>query len=147
MPNITNTIFIERSMNAVFDVATTTKYWPIWHPQCLNVRGDTENPIQLNEKSSELVKLGFVKKIVDWTCTLHERPNKLRLDGTTRSIKSYIEYTFKERDGGTEFTRFLHYKYNWYIKPLEILTKPILKRHQKESMRSMKELLLEKIPK
>ncbi len=144
MPSITDTIFLERPINDVFDVATTTKYWPIWHTQCKNVKGATEKPIQLNEVASEKVKLGPVKKIVTWTCTLHERPNKLRLDGTTSGIKSYIEYTFTERDGGTEFTRFLQYKYEWPVKIFGPLARTTLRRHQKKSMENMKQFLLKK---
>ena len=145
MSTITGTIFIERPINDVFDFVTTTKYWPVWHTQCKKVEGATENPIQLNEVSSEHVKLGPATQVVTWTCTHYERPNKLRLDGTTRGIKSHIEYTFVEHDGGIEFTRFLHYKFSKPLKLLELLTRPTLRRHQKKSMENMKRLLLEKI--
>ncbi len=145
MSTITDTIFIERPIKEVFDVVTTTKYWPIWHTQCEKVEGATENPIQLNEESSEHVKLGPAMQVVTWKCTYHERPYKLRLDGITRGIKSYIEYTFTEHEGGIEFTRLLHYKFNRALKIAELLTRSTLKRHQKNSMENMKQMLLDTI--
>ncbi|MHA1150744.1 MAG: SRPBCC family protein [Promethearchaeota archaeon] len=146
MPSCEDTIFIERPIEKVFDTPTTTKYWPRWHPQCKEVRGDIDHPLQLHEKSRERVKFAGRTKWVEWKCVNRDRPHTLRIDGTSSNIKSYIEYTFIEREEGTEFTRYLHYKFHPLLKLAEYLSKKALRKLQTISMKYMKEFLLEEIP-
>ena len=146
MKNCKNTITLERPIEKVFDLATTTKYWPIWHTQCLKVKGATENPIQLNEEAREIVKLLGKKKWVEWTCVLHERPNKLILESKSAQISSTIEYTFLKKNNATEFTRFLTYQFHPLLKPIEFLTSRAIRKHQEKSMYQMKDFLLKNIP-
>ena len=147
MPFCKDTIFIERPIEKVFDTATTTKHWPRWHPQCKEVMGDTDHPLELHEKSRERVNFAGRTKWVVWECVNRERPYTLRIDGTSSNIKSYIQYTFIERDGGTEFTRYLHYKFHPLLKLAEVLSKKPLRKLQTVSMERMKSFLLEEIPK
>ena len=65
MPVFKDTIFLKRPIDAVFDVATTPKYWPEWHPDCKEIIGGAaDHPIQLNETTKERIavagKKGFI---------------------------------------------------------------------------------------
>ena len=146
MPSIKNKIVIERPIEKVFDLATTTKHRPTWHTQCLKVKGSTENPIQLNEKASEIVNLLGKKKRVEWTCVFYERPTKLILESKSSQISSTIEYTFIKENGAIEFTRFLEYQFQPLLKILELITFRAMRKHQEKSMNQMKEFLFENIP-
>lgn len=145
MVTIQNTIIINRSIQAVFDIATTTKYWPVWHPQSLKVKGSIEHPIQLNERASEIVALLGQKRWVEWTCTSRDAPYYLKLEAKSKGIRSEIEYKFKTVEGGTQFTRHLFYCFHPLLKPLELLSNNTMRRNQKISMDNMKELLLREI--
>ncbi len=147
MPSCKDTIFVERPIEKVFDVATTAKYWTTWHPMSKGVNGAIDHPMQLNDKINELVVLAGRKQWTEWTVTEHTRPRTLRLDGKSMGVKSYIEYTLIERDGGTEYTRFFWYKFHPLLKLAELLIKSTLRKLQTEAMDHMKEFLLKEIPK
>lgn len=146
MPSCKDTIYVARPIEKVFDTATTTKYWPRWHPQCKEVHGDTDHPLELNQTSRERVKFAGHTKWVEWVCVSRNRPFNLRIDGDSTNLKSYIEYTFKECEEGTEFTRYLHYKFHPLLKIAEVLTKKSLCKLQNISMDKMNAFLLEQIP-
>ncbi len=148
MPSCKDTIFVERSIEAVFDVATTAKHWTTWHPQTKDVKGAIDSPLQPNDIVTEKVLLAGQKRWVEWVCSSRDPPRTLRLDGKCKGIKiTYIDYTFISRDGGTEFTRFFFYRFHPLLKLVELLTKSMLRKLQTVAMNQMKEFLLKEIPK
>jgi len=107
---VTNKVFVERPIAAVYDLATTAEYWPRWHPATQAVRGAVKAPVQLGEQIAEDVIIAGRHGLGTWTCVERDPPHHLALDlkgasGTT----GRIVYTFVARDEGTEFTRDLTY--------------------------------------
>jgi len=57
-PAITNTIQIHGALAPVFDLITTTRFWPQWHPATIGVGGVTERPFQQGDIVRERAQIG-----------------------------------------------------------------------------------------
>ncbi len=112
MGYVENTVLIERPRPAVFDAATTARYWPQWHPATRGVEGAIDHPVQLGEVITEHVNIAGREGLAHWTCVEYMRPERLVLDATgAGGTTACITYTFAERSGGTEFTRAMRYNF------------------------------------
>ena len=107
-PLIVNTITIAGPPEAVFDLVTTARFWPRWHPATQAVGGVTERPYQLGSHIRERGHIGNRAFQVTWTVVEHARPSRVVL--RTERPPAQITYTFQARDGATVFTRALQYK-------------------------------------
>src|SRR5262245_8578270 len=58
MPRVVNSVRIDGAVEQVFDLVTTTKYWPQWHPATVGVGGVTERPIALGDVIHERARIG-----------------------------------------------------------------------------------------
>ena len=58
MATLTTTIQIHGALAPVFDLVTTTRFWPQWHPATIGVGGVTERPFQLGDKIRERAHIG-----------------------------------------------------------------------------------------
>jgi uncharacterized protein YndB with AHSA1/START domain len=107
-PVIVNTIPIVGPPEAVFDLVTTARFWPQWHPATQAVGGVTERPYQLGSHIHERGRIGNRDFQVTWTVVEHVRPSRVVL--RTERPPAQITYTFQARDGTTVFTRELQYQ-------------------------------------
>jgi uncharacterized protein YndB with AHSA1/START domain len=100
---------IDRPVEAVFDLATTARYWPEWHPATLRVEGDVEHPAQLGDRITEYVNIGGLEGSGTWTVIAYQRPRRLVLAADTAMGHLEIAYSASVDAGGTRFERALTY--------------------------------------
>jgi predicted ester cyclase len=108
MTVVSNEILIDGPPNLVFDVVTTTRSWPFWHPATEAVSGQTDRPLSLGDQVRERAVLGGRVHEGTWSVTDSERPARLVLQIEGGRIQ--IVYTFAARDGGTLLRRELTYQ-------------------------------------
>jgi uncharacterized protein YndB with AHSA1/START domain len=106
-PLIVNTMTIAGPPEAVFDLVTTARHWPQWHPATQAVGGVTERPYGLGDQIHERGRIGDRDFAVTWTVVEHARPSRVVL--RTERPPAQITYTFQARDDATVFTRALQY--------------------------------------
>jgi hypothetical protein len=107
---ISQFILIRGPMDRVFDLVTTARYWPEWHPATLSVGGAVETPMQLGDSIHERARIGGTIGENDWAVVEHARPSRvvLRMPGT-RLGDLEIVYRFAARGDAVEFTRELEF--------------------------------------
>ncbi len=107
MAQVTNTIQIHGSLVAVFDLVTTTRFWPQWHPVTIGVGGVIERPFQLGDKIRERARIGAHTYEGTWTVIEHERPTHALLQGDNGRIQ--IRYRFQPVGDQVAYSRTLEY--------------------------------------
>jgi hypothetical protein len=108
MARVVNRVSIDGPLDQVFDLVTTTKYWPEWHPATVGVGGVTERPIALGDVVRERAQIGERLYEGDWTVTEHVRPARVVL--LIGSGRIQITYAFRAVGQATEFERTLAYQ-------------------------------------
>jgi hypothetical protein len=107
MAQIVNTIQINGSLEAVFNLVTTTRFWPQWHPATTGVGGVTERPVALGDKIRERALIGGRTYEGNWTVVEYSRPERVALLMESGRIK--ITYSFQRLEQATEFKRELEF--------------------------------------
>jgi hypothetical protein len=107
MAQVINTIQIHGSLAAVFDLVTTTRFWPQWHPATVGVGGVTERPFLQGDKIRERAKIGAHTYEGTWTVIEHVRPARAVLLGESGRIQ--ISYAFQQLGDQVEYSRTLEY--------------------------------------
>ena len=89
MTVVTNTVRILGQADAVFDLMTTARLWPQWHPATTAVGGVVERPFQLGSIVREQAQIGQHLRQGNWTVVEHERPRHvlLRMEGDRLHIR------------------------------------------------------------
>jgi hypothetical protein len=105
MARVVNTVRIDGPIERVFDIVTTTKHWPQWHPATVGVGGVTERPLALGDIIREQARIGGHLYEGDWTVAGHTRPTRLLLSAGGGRIQ--ISYIFRPAGDATEFEREL----------------------------------------
>jgi len=108
MATIISAIRIEGSVEPVFDLVTTTRFWPKWHPATIGVGGVTERPVLLDDVIQEQAQIGPRVYEGKWTVIEHLRPARVVLRGESGHIQ--IAYLFQAVGHATEFRRVLEYR-------------------------------------
>ncbi len=103
MTQVCTEIRINGPLEAVFDLTTTTRYWPRWHPATTAVAGVTDRPLALGDQVREYAVIGGRAQEGTWTVAEHQRPESvlLQIDGG----RIQIGYTFENEgsdDDGSE---------------------------------------------
>ncbi|MCL4302993.1 MAG: SRPBCC family protein [Anaerolineae bacterium] len=107
MAQVTNTVQINGPLEPVFDLVTTTRFWPQWHPATTGVGGVTERPVLLGDKIRERAVIGRQTYEGNWTVVEHVRPAQVALLMESGRIK--ITYSFQAMGPATEFKRELEF--------------------------------------
>ncbi|MBI1880913.1 MAG: SRPBCC family protein [Chloroflexi bacterium] len=107
MAQVVNTTQINGPLEAVFDLVTTTRFWPQWHPTTTGVGGVTERPVALDDKIRERANIGGRIYEGNWTVVEHARPRRVALLMESGRIK--ITYSFQAEGQVTEFKRQLEF--------------------------------------
>lgn len=108
MARVVNTVRIDGPIERVFDLVTTTKYWPEWHPATVGVGGVTERPIALGDIVREQARIGGRLYEGDWMVAEHVYPERVLLRAGSGRIQ--ISYAFRAAGDATEFERTLEYQ-------------------------------------
>lgn len=109
MPRISHDLVVDRPVEAVFDLATTAKYWPEWHPATVRVEGDVDVPARLGSRITEYVNIGGLDGSGTWTVIAYQRPRRLVLAADTAIGHLEIAYSASVDADGTRFERTLTY--------------------------------------
>ena len=108
MTHISNQIRIDGPREAVFDLVTTTRTWPQWHPATTAVAGVTHRPLSLGDQVRETAVIGGRVHEGTWSVVEHQRPIRVLLHIDAGRIE--IGYTFSEADSATVLSRELSYR-------------------------------------
>jgi uncharacterized protein YndB with AHSA1/START domain len=102
-----NSTAIDGAPEAVFDLVTTARFWPHWHPATTGVSGVTERPYLLGDRIIEVGRIGKGEFQVTWRVAEHVRGRRIVLQAEASPVQ--IIYLFNARGKVTEFTRQLKY--------------------------------------
>lgn len=106
--SVTNAVTINGAPRAVFDLITTARFWPQWHPATRAVAGVVERPYGAGDLVHERGRVGDAEFQTTWKVVEHVRPSRVVLESQTAPAR--ITYTFKRGKGTTTFTRTLEYE-------------------------------------
>jgi hypothetical protein len=107
MTAVVNTIHIRGRVEAVFDLVTSARFWPRWHPATLGVGGVRQRPFLLGDVISERARIGEKVYEGEWTVVEHVRPARVVLQAWGGRL--HIRYLFQDVAGATEFQRELEF--------------------------------------
>ena len=105
---VSNTVTIRGAPKAVFDLITTARLWPQWHPATKAVGGVVERPYGLGDLIHERGRIGDKDFETTWKVVEHRRPSKIVLQ--SQKAPTRITYTFAPGQGTTLFKRKLEYR-------------------------------------
>ena len=108
MTAVVNTITINGAPKAVFDLITTARLWPHWHPATKAVGVVVERPYGLDDLIHERGRIGDQDFNTTWKVVEHVRPSKVVLQ--SQKAETRITYTFTPANATTIFTRRLEYQ-------------------------------------
>ena len=110
MPRVSHHFVADSPVDAVFDVVTTARFWPEWHPATRAVEGDTGHPARLGDQIIEHVTIAGIQGSGTWTVVEHDRPHHLALETDLAFGHLRISYQLTTVDGGrTRFQRDLDF--------------------------------------
>ncbi|HXP21281.1 MAG TPA: SRPBCC family protein [Streptosporangiaceae bacterium] len=110
MPLVSHHLVTDRPIDAVFDVVTTARFWPQWHPATRGVEGDIDHPARLGDQIIEHVTIAGIEGSGTWTVVVHDRPHRLVLQADLSVGRLRISYHLVAVDGGaTRFQRDLEF--------------------------------------
>ena len=140
MTAVINTVTIKGQPKAVFDLITTARLWPQWHPATKEVGGVVERPYALGDLIHERGRIGNADFKTTWKVVEHVRPSKIVLQ--SQNGPTHITYTFTAGKDRISFTRKLEYQAENFasVKELEKVM-----RDQSEQGVSQLKALVEKI--
>jgi hypothetical protein len=107
MASVVNTISIEGPAGSVFDLVTSARFWPRWHPASRAVAGVTERPYQLGDVIHEQVHAAGNDFRFLWKVAEHVRPSRVVLQ--EQNSPTRITYSFEARGGEVVFRREVFY--------------------------------------
>lgn len=107
LASVVNAATIEGPPEAVFDLVTTARFWPQWHPATTAVSGVIERPYLLGDRIIERGRIGQGNFEVTWKVAEHVRPRRVVLQSELSPVQ--IIYSFNSRGNVTEYTRELKY--------------------------------------
>jgi uncharacterized protein YndB with AHSA1/START domain len=148
MSRIANSILVHRPIAAVFDTATTARYWARWHPATRTVEGAVDHPLQLGEHVTERAHIVGPARIFVWTCVERDAPHRLVLEAPGTPGDPRIVYTVDQRGDEVLFTRTLTYTVplplgglvdTWYLAG-------VMKQQSVQAIINLKALLEAEIP-
>jgi uncharacterized protein YndB with AHSA1/START domain len=103
MPSVSDSFECVGPAEAVFDLVTTARFWPQWHPATRGVEGDVDRPAQLGDRITEHVVIAGIEGTGAWTVVARDRPHRLVLEADLSMGRFQISYTFthtSRTDGG-----------------------------------------------
>lgn len=110
MPRVSHHVVAGRPAAAVFDVVTTARFWPSWHPATRGVEGDIDEPARLGDQIIGHVTIAGIEGTGTWTVTEYDPPRHLALEADLAFGHLRIAYELAaEPGGGTRFQRDLDF--------------------------------------
>ena len=104
---VINKVRIARPLDVVFDLVTTARHWPEWHPSTISVSGTIERPYQLGDTIRQRAHVAGRIRDGVWTVTEHRHPERVVLQMYGGELE--IRYSFEQLQGSTRVIRRLTY--------------------------------------
>ena len=92
MPRVSHHFVVDRPIGLVFDVVTTARFWPEWHPATQGVEGDIDHPAGLGDRIIEHVTIAGITGTGTWTVVEHNPPHSLALESVLGDNRLRISY-------------------------------------------------------
>jgi hypothetical protein len=108
MAQVAHQISIVGPIDRVFDIVTTTRHWPSWHPATIAVSGVAERPLALGDIVRERAQIGARVYEGNWSVVEHVRPARVVLRSESGRIQ--IAYAFEASGDTVTFTRTLEFQ-------------------------------------
>ena len=113
MTRVYASIFIDQSVETVFEFVTTAANWPRWHIPTLNVSGAIDHPAEVGDEIVGQVKVMGQHDRFSWTVCEHKPPERWGFEGVGEGgARAKITYTLTPQNFGTFFERELVYTMN-----------------------------------
>lgn len=109
MPRVSHHFVVGRPIEDVFDVISTARFWPQWHPATRAVEGDIDHPARLGDKITEHVTIAGIEGTGVWTVTEHSPPHGMALETDLSFGHLRIGYQLTETPDGTRLQRDLDF--------------------------------------
>jgi hypothetical protein len=110
MPRVSHDFVVDRPIQAVFDIVSTARFWPQWHPATRSVEGDVDHPARHGDQIIEHVSIAGIEGSGTWTVVEHDPPHHLALETDLAVGHLRISYQLTTApDGGTCFRRDLDF--------------------------------------
>ena len=110
MPRVSHHFVVDRPIDTVFDVVTTARFWPEWHPATRGVEGDIGQPARFGDQITEYVTIAGIQGSGTWTVVELDRPHRLAMETDLAFGHLRISYQLATVDGGrTRFQRDLDF--------------------------------------
>ena len=110
MPQVSHHFVTDRPIDGVFDIVTTARFWPVWHPATRGVEGDIDHPARLGDQITEHVTIAGIEGSGTWTVMQYDRPHHLALETDLAVGHLRISYQLTALSGGgTRFQRDLDF--------------------------------------
>ena len=110
MPRVSHQFVVDQPIGAVFDVVTTARLWPEWHPATRAVEGDIGHPARLGDQIIEHVTIVGIEGTGTWTAVEYDPPYHLALEATLSVGVLRISYRLATAGPqGTHFRRDLDF--------------------------------------
>ncbi|MFO1207355.1 MAG: SRPBCC family protein [Burkholderiales bacterium] len=141
MTTIVSATDITGSAEAVFDLVTSARFWPQWHPATQTVSGVTDRAYRLGDVVCERARFVDSEFDVTWRVVEHERPTRVVLQATTAPVR--IRYAFRSGDGAVAFRRELEYdeKLLALVLPATVDLQALMQAQSDEGVRRLKALV------
>jgi Polyketide cyclase / dehydrase and lipid transport len=138
---VTSTISIRGFAEPVFDLITSARFWPEWHPATRAVFGVTQRPYGRSDVIHEFVQFGGTDLVVSWRVAEHVRPSRVVLEALT--ARARIAYSFDPSGDAIEFRRDLEYDEPLVrqIAPAIVDLHGLMQEQSEEALRRLKELV------
>jgi uncharacterized protein YndB with AHSA1/START domain len=141
---ICKSIWLQTSIEKVFEYVTTPGNWPAWHPSSLGVAGATDHSLRPGEQVTEEYRVAGRRGRVVWTAREREAPHRWVIDGRVEGGGSgTITYTLTPHLEGTTFER--DFIYTMPNPLLAVLDRLVLHRRieaeSAEALRRLKDVL------
>jgi uncharacterized protein YndB with AHSA1/START domain len=79
MTSVITTVKIAGAPEPVFDLVTTARFWPQWHPATMAVGGVTERPYRFGDRIYERGRIGNQDFETSWKVVEYIRPSRVVL--------------------------------------------------------------------
>jgi hypothetical protein len=145
MTIVVSTTSITGPAGPVFDLVTSARFWPQWHPATLSVSGVIHQPYQLGDVVHERVRFAGLELGVTWRVAEHVRPARVVLQALTSPTR--ITYSFETRDDAVDFRRELEYDEALLtqVLPGSDNLRSLMQKQSDEGVRRLKELVEQRL--
>jgi uncharacterized protein YndB with AHSA1/START domain len=104
MPRVSHHFVVDRPIGSVYDIVTTARFWPRWHPATRGVEGDIDHPAQLGDRITEHVTVAGIDGSGTWTVVEYEPPHALALEADLGI--GFVRISYQLEPAGAGRTRF-----------------------------------------